>query len=150
MNNDTHKSVINMKWVIVNGRNVLQQLVRYSDGITEWQNVDEPAHASTEEFESRFNDTQTIPLDLDPVKTDVLTPKENKDTDIRGQLLVDHMDKLLKLHALLIRFTGGQPADIVAEKRVIDFKSNTALRECVILLIGIVGEPWTDVLPLIK
>jgi hypothetical protein len=150
MNNDTHKSVINWRWVIINGRNVMQQLVRFSDGRTEWQSMDEPAHISTEEFEARFNDTETIPADFNQTNTDVLVAKETKYNDIRGNLLIEHMDKILKLHALLIRFTGGQPADIVAEKRVIDFKSNTALKECVILLIGIVDEPWTDVLPLIK
>lgn len=150
MNNPTHESVLNIRWNLVNGKNILQQQVRYADGSVKWINVEE--QEQTKEFEARFKGTVTIPLDLPQVSTDPLFKKcdDKNKPDVRNQLLEEYMDKLIKIHALLIRIVGSQPQDIVNHKQYIDFKNNSAIRETVVVLINIIGDPWTPVLQYIK
>ena len=95
--------------------------------------------------------TAFIPHDFKGVNTDVLIKKTIEDmkktTHVDRELLQNYMDRLIKLHAILIRITGVTPETILAGNatQLDKLRKNSALREAVLLIIDVVGDPWDKV-----
>lgn len=171
MKNETNfgtDSVQDIRCVQIGNKDVYQRKV-VVNGVTQWVDVKTVVdEIDTHEFEphtdinvvpnasitERFQDTAFKPQDLKGVKTDVLIKKEleeMKSVLVDKELLQNYMDRLIKMHAILIRIIGASPETILAghHTQIDKLKKNSALREAVLLFIDVVGDPWTQVKHLI-
>lgn len=145
------ESLIGVKWVIEDGKKVLKQEVRFSDGQVRTLDVSSEGPDNTE-FEERFKDTLTVPADLPINHTSALVRKTiAKETVGRlgtQEFIEEHIQRALSIHAILIKILGT-PETLIADGEPIIIK-NTALKETVLDLIEAIGDPWTTVSVLIK
>lgn len=171
MKNDTNfgsESVQDIRCIQVGNKDVYQRKVMVN-GNTQWIDVKTAVEEiDTHEFEphtdisqkkpssisERFQGTSFKPQDLKGVKTDPLIKKELEDLKailVDKELLANYMDRLIKMHAILIRIIGASPETILAghHTQIDKLKKNSALREAVLLFIDVVGDPWTQVKHLI-
>ena len=115
------------------------------------------------EFDDRFSETTTIPLDLVPPKTSPLInkavakelsklteafSKNGEKSDVMQEALVHFMDIIFAEHAWMIRIIGS-PETLMARTEPLDLK-NSALHEAIQLQIDILKGPWLDVRHMIK
>lgn len=159
-------SVMDIRIARVGNKDVYQRKI-IENGVVKWIDTDAEVDNIVEEFspstdiahkaesEAAFSavETKFVPADYKGVNTDVLIRKNIKETKATlardpnaDKLMQDYMDRLIKFHAMLIRFVGS-PEDIMNGNHTsIDkLKKNPALREAILLLIDVVGEPWTQI-----
>jgi hypothetical protein len=171
MKNETNfgsESVQDIRCIQIGNKDVYQRKV-VVNGNTQWVDVKTAVEEiDTHEFEphtdvnqkpassisERFQGTSFKPQDLKGVKTDPLIKKEldqMKAILVDKELLENYMDRIIKMHAILIRIIGASPETILAgnHTQIDKLKKNTALREAVLLFIDVVGDPWTQVKHLI-
>lgn len=159
------ESVVDLRLIKIGTKSIYQRKIINADGSEVWQ--DEVVAAETCEdfnphtevahsaescvFDKIDSETHFKPNDFPGVNTDVLIRKEiqkiRNTISIDKELVQDYMDRLIKLHAILIRITGTSPETILdGHYTCLDkLKKNTALREAVLLIIDVVGEPWLSI-----
>lgn len=150
------RKIVNEKGVIV-WIDVEKTKTGIDDVKTEAVKIDSEFYPHTdivkkEKTDNFASETLFKPQEISGVKTDVLIRKSIDDARksfyyCDRKLMEDYMDRLIRLHAVLIRITGVTPETILKghETNIDKLSKNSALREAVLLLIDIVGEPWTSV-----
>lgn len=150
-------SVLDIRFIQRDGKQVYQKQMMVN-GVPEWKDV-ETIVEDDKHFMARFSGTDMVPHDMPKdIETSILVKKAldkqkidfiketgyiPKTLDLK--LVERYMDQLIRIHALLIRVLGTPESILQSKTKNEALSKNTALREFILLLIDVVGNPWKEV-----
>jgi hypothetical protein len=119
---------------------ILYKIIKNDDG-TISKELFEDKSAGKENFTDKFTDF--VPHPASDNITRVLHKKYPVDlTGFTEEQLKFHVERSLKLEALLIRFCGGDVKHLLKESKKIDLSKHTMAREMLWLLCEVSGGDW--------
>ena len=130
---------------------IINNILHIQDEDGEWV----PATAlTTESIDPNFETAgpeELVPHTVKEVVTVVLERKLKAHTPSPvTELLQMQMDRAVNLHAMMIKFTGLEAANIVDDKITVDTYGNTGMKEMLIDICKVIGDPWEAIIPYIK
>lgn len=147
------ESLIGVKYKIINGVNTLVQEIRYKDGTVREEIVGgiqkEPGTTTIFEGKDFPSDAHDLPkAQTSPLIRRAVAKQNSVDNSNLTGFINTHIDRSFKLHGMLLKYTGGLPEEHLAANKEIVI-TNSATWEIIRDLIDAVGDPWTQVRPLI-
>jgi hypothetical protein len=155
MDKQQNGTVLNVRWIEIHGHKVLQQLIKFPDGTTEWQLVEDIVKGENPEtpfatsFTERFNNTDTVPNTLVARHTNPLFRKpirtiEDPNNPYMNESKEELLARSARLHATLLRICGGEPSNLKGQKIHVKDKQSTS-REMLQLFCAAMGGEWPDI-----